>query len=379
MAIAYDNASAGGTTASSTLTYSHTTGTLTDGVLIVGVGYFIRTASITGITYGGVAMTLRRRYDDGTRLATSEIWYLVNPPSGANNVAITKSEATAGMSSVALTLSGVDQTTPIEADGANVVFGTHTTHSGSVTTATANAWVVDGLFGTTGTPTATSSQTRRSSSTPLPGGDVYTIGTRGPVATPGSEAASWSFSSTGNASNMIVVSVKPATATAFNQSAAGAFTFAGNLVKTTSKVTAGAFTFSAVLVRNANKALAGSLSPTGALSKLTQRAVAGSLSPSGALVTGLAYSRSVSGDLTPTGALVAQATRGVTGELSFQATLARTMARATAGTLSFAGALQTNLAISQATAGTLSFGGDLVTQYNPPAPGGGGALQRTQD
>lgn len=228
MAIAYDNATGGSATATNTLTYSHTTGTLTDGVLIVGVGYFLKSASITGITYGGVAMTKRLRYDDGTRQATAEVWYLANPASGANNVVVTKSEATAGLSSVALTLSGVDQTTPIEADnGGNVAFGSHTTHSTTVTTATANAWVVDSLFGTTATPTATSSQTRRASSSALPGGDQQTIGTRGPVATPASETASYSFTSTSNASNLIAVSVKPA-ATAYTLTASGGtFTLTG--------------------------------------------------------------------------------------------------------------------------------------------------------
>lgn len=213
MAIAYDNASGGATTGSAaSLTYSFTAGTLTDGCLFVGVGYYQRTKSISTVTYGGVSMTLYLRYEDGTRGATTEIWRLLNPAAGTANVVITPS-ASMEMTSGAVTLSGVDQTTPIEANnGGKVTFGTHTTHTTNVTTATADAWLLEIFLKDVATATPTSGQTSRTENSGS--GPAYTsfMATRGPIATPASEAANWSFGSVGSATNSIVVSVKPAAA-----------------------------------------------------------------------------------------------------------------------------------------------------------------------
>lgn len=95
MAIAYDATSVGFTVSGTSLTFSHTcTGNRL--VLLVGVMDISgATSVVTGVTYNGVGLTLI----DAVRKRGIErwisLWYLINPATGANNVVITTSQATA--------------------------------------------------------------------------------------------------------------------------------------------------------------------------------------------------------------------------------------------------------------------------------------------
>jgi uncharacterized repeat protein (TIGR01451 family) len=97
----------------SPLTVAHTTGTGTNRLMIVTV-VSVPNQTISGVTYAGVAL---KKLDEATNNAASrpvktEIWYLVNPPSGTANVLISwpsgNLEAAAGVS----TYTGVDPTLP---------------------------------------------------------------------------------------------------------------------------------------------------------------------------------------------------------------------------------------------------------------------------
>jgi prepilin-type N-terminal cleavage/methylation domain-containing protein len=109
-----DAVSSGTTSGGSSITISHTTGSGSDRLMLVGVsmnndGY----ETVTGVTYNGTALTLvgsEATTDD----ARVEIWRLVAPSTGTHNVVITFSaallqEAHAGV----MTFAGVDQTTPL--------------------------------------------------------------------------------------------------------------------------------------------------------------------------------------------------------------------------------------------------------------------------
>lgn len=119
-------------TTTSVHTYSHTVGTLTNGLLIVTV-HSMKAAvdpganhSIDSVTYNGTNLT-RAATEEGpstNRVSKAEIWYLVNPSSGANNVVITVSATTTGLVSYAESMSGADQTTPVGAVSANSGNGT---------------------------------------------------------------------------------------------------------------------------------------------------------------------------------------------------------------------------------------------------------------
>jgi hypothetical protein len=122
MSITYHNAS-GGTQALYTgaLTWAHTVPVgLQYGILIVGVELWDTAGAnnqVNSITYAGQNLTLRRRsaYSGGGCPNRVEVWYLLNPPTGANNVVVTLSEAFP-LRANAITLSGVDQSTPFSTD-----------------------------------------------------------------------------------------------------------------------------------------------------------------------------------------------------------------------------------------------------------------------
>ena len=111
-----DAVSSGTTSGGSSITISHTIGSGSDRLMLVGVsmnndGY----ETVTGVTWNGTALTPvgTEANDDDARV---EIWRLVAPSTGTHNVVVTFSaaleqEAHAGV----VTFTGVDQTTPLGA------------------------------------------------------------------------------------------------------------------------------------------------------------------------------------------------------------------------------------------------------------------------
>lgn len=137
--IAFDAASS--TSGVSTgLTWAHTVGAAgTNRILVVGISFDLRGSSITGVTYGGQALTFIGSSSSAkTRM---ELWYIVAPPTGTNNVVVTGigiAEKIGGATSWA----GVHQTAPLGT--AAFALGTSTTPSVNVTSA-AGEVVVDTL------------------------------------------------------------------------------------------------------------------------------------------------------------------------------------------------------------------------------------------
>jgi hypothetical protein len=133
------------------LTWNHTcTGSnrlLVIGVLLDGGGTPGITASAT---YNGVAMTVGP--DGQVMLATDAsrfiiLFYLVNPDAGTHQVAITFSANVRYPKGGGVSLTGVSQSSPLDAH-ASAHGTTETTQSLSITTVADNAWIVDAL-GTT--------------------------------------------------------------------------------------------------------------------------------------------------------------------------------------------------------------------------------------
>lgn len=109
-----------------TVTFSHTVGTAN--ILFVWVAWATTASTITGITYNGVAMTQAVR--QSTNRAT-EIWYLVNPSAGANNVVITGSAALGRVCAGSHSWNGANTTqTP------QTIFGNGTSTTPSITCGT---------------------------------------------------------------------------------------------------------------------------------------------------------------------------------------------------------------------------------------------------
>ena len=196
----------------SSLTYPVTVGSgLTDRIVVVLVPAYASTnVSVSLITYGGVPLTRVRRDANGVQLAYSEAWYLLAPAAGLHNVVVTMTGPVGSENAIysgALSFSGVDQTTPIDAHAGSVVTGSHGAHGDTITTVTAGAWVVDGVA-TRNPPAAGGNQTQRWS-----GGAAHLErsggSTRGPIATAGATAMNWTWATSGGASAHSVVALKP--------------------------------------------------------------------------------------------------------------------------------------------------------------------------
>lgn len=195
MPIAFDASSAGSITTGNSISYSHTCSG-SDRLLIVGISAADDDQrTISSMTYGGVAMTraIRRVSTAGFDDHWIELWYLVNPATGSNTVSISLSGTVDRAAySNALSLTGVDQTTPL--DATNSAIGDSASPSVNVTTTVDNAWAVDYAIsddsGTGSSPGAgqTSFQNYNDTSD-----DHLTRGSyEGPRATPGSITMSWS-------------------------------------------------------------------------------------------------------------------------------------------------------------------------------------------
>lgn len=214
MAIAYDN-SASGQVASgaSVLTYSHTVGAaLSNGILIISVVYYSLARSVSTITYNGVSCTKILRVNNGAQNAAAELWYLLNPSSGANSVVITlDAAATVTIFGASVSLSGVSQVAP-EANTGTVALGAHTTHSDNITTIANNAWVVDVISYGSGAPAFVAGGSQNSRQTQGDGTQDLGMSTLGPITPAASTAVSWSFNSTGLATAHAVASFAPAAA-----------------------------------------------------------------------------------------------------------------------------------------------------------------------
>lgn len=135
-------------------TWSHT---LSGSDRFLAVSVSIRnqqSETVSGVTYAGTPLTFVGARANETS-AQVEIWQLVAPAVGTDNVVVTLS-APAKIVGGAVSLTGVDQTTPVAASGFTA--GSSTNPSLTFTAVATSAWVIDALaFRSAGnsTPTAT--------------------------------------------------------------------------------------------------------------------------------------------------------------------------------------------------------------------------------
>ena len=146
MAIARDTSTTGGklTGAPSSASWSHTCGTLTNGVLIVSINmHGGSTPGVSAISYNGVAMTQIGSTYNPVSYERLMHYRLVNPASGAHTISITFSGTTDEVYPYASSYSGVDQTTPIDPGGLlNNYSASGTSITGTATLTNANCWLV---------------------------------------------------------------------------------------------------------------------------------------------------------------------------------------------------------------------------------------------
>lgn len=115
MAIGISNTSSGdgGSLKNDEITFSHTVGGNGNRLLVVGVGKRdgVSANAVSGLTFGGVSLTKLSEIHNGTRETGAEIWYLINPSSGAGNIVATM-DVECFFAAGALDLYNVHQTVP---------------------------------------------------------------------------------------------------------------------------------------------------------------------------------------------------------------------------------------------------------------------------
>jgi hypothetical protein len=140
-AIGIDDASDTGLTStdvSNQVTLSHTcTGSDLTLVVTVVSGEFTNVdRDVTGITYNGTAMTKEQELNNDDEHVLTEIWYLANPSTGANDVVVTFAGANDAVIVGAVSISGTNTSDPVDVSGSD--FDTSETSSPSVTVTTNN-------------------------------------------------------------------------------------------------------------------------------------------------------------------------------------------------------------------------------------------------
>jgi hypothetical protein len=180
---------------STTLSWSHTVGTGSDRILIVGIAGEDSSESdlvISSVTYGSANMTLvsgsSATGGSGAFKIKTELYYLLNPDSGTDTVTVTYSGNTASRAGGAVSLLNVAQQAA-EAVSTNANESTNTI-STNITTQTDGAWVVDVVgCGNSGSfTTTTSGMVERFDETTT---DSSGAGSTKSVSSAGSTTMSW--------------------------------------------------------------------------------------------------------------------------------------------------------------------------------------------
>lgn len=209
MAIAFDTATvqvfASG---ASPQTWSHTcTGTN----LVLLVFLIDQSATATGITYNGVAMT---SLISGTSSGGSpySCWGLVNPATGAHTVSVAYTGTTT-VRGFSASYSGVKQTGLPDASTAAGASSSASPFSHSITTVADSSWIVaacDEEAGVASSMTAGTNMTSRQTNVSV-GNFALMIGdTNGPITPAGSTSQSFSWAGGAGFPNIIQISLAPA-------------------------------------------------------------------------------------------------------------------------------------------------------------------------
>lgn len=202
MALAIEGVATATGSGSGPFTWSHTCSS-TDRFLLIGVSYYTAAATISALTYNGVALTVVPSSTVTIGQYTSTLYSLIAPDSGSNTVSITFTATVYDFGAGAIAFSGAHQTTPLGT--AATASNTSTTPSVNVTAASGEL-VIDTLtIVHTGTLTVGADQTQRWNGVSSIGHIKYASSSEDGVAT---TTMSWS-NSTSQAWALSSVAVKP--------------------------------------------------------------------------------------------------------------------------------------------------------------------------
>lgn len=216
-AIGFDSSSTRSTNNGNALSWAHTVGAGANRLLVVALSLRHTGAqAATAVTYNGTNLTplIIRTNNNNARV---ELWYLINPPSGTANVAITWSGASTRAVGGAMSFSGVDQTTPLEdPEGATGNSTAGSAVSITVTTTMRGVWVIDAVASRTGLNMTIAGGRMERWNIATGGGNsgraVGAASTRGPIVFPAAITMNWTASGGGGSTPawaIVGVGVRP--------------------------------------------------------------------------------------------------------------------------------------------------------------------------
>lgn len=186
--IVYDASSNSGyQTAASSYSWSHTCTGSNRGLAVDISLLSVPGTTVSGITYNGIALSFVGAKSTVSGAGRVEQWFLANPASGTNTIAVTLSAAV-GSAGTAVSYTGVHQTSPTEAfNSAQATNVGATDATVSITTVAVNDWV-HGAIATSDTA-ITANQTSRNNVTGAAGSGANED--TGPIASPGATTISY--------------------------------------------------------------------------------------------------------------------------------------------------------------------------------------------
>lgn len=218
MAIAFDNKTGGSSNNASSTSFSHTT-TGSNRLLIVIASYLKVPAnlSISVPTYNGVSMTqIQGEVLSNGGNVEYAMFYLLNPASGANTLAISISGSADICAGYAFSYTGVLQAASLDDSSTGTGATAPSNMTGTVTTTVVNDWGF--LLGAGATVAASTNSTLvQATIVGGNGGSFFDTSGIGGFASTGSNSMTVSYTSD-NPNNYIIAAFKPAgvTATAHN-------------------------------------------------------------------------------------------------------------------------------------------------------------------
>lgn len=190
--IALDNTSSlPATTGSTTISWSHTITSNTNGILLVGIAYTGSSTTVSGVTYNGVAMTpTTTTYAITTSYFLAQ-YYLLLPATGTHNVAVTFSNSTTFAQGGGVSLTNVAQSAPEAVATTNAI--TAGTIGGSITTISDNAWIVDVIAMTSSASAFTAANIQAFNNADTTSSRVVAGQYGGPYTPAGSKTSNWTI------------------------------------------------------------------------------------------------------------------------------------------------------------------------------------------
>ncbi|MBV8517454.1 MAG: DUF11 domain-containing protein [Acidobacteria bacterium] len=218
--VVQNSAAANFTNGAPTVTMAHTipAATANNRLLLVGVHMNVNTptgATVTSVSYGAQTLTLLEAITDAAVDTRTEVWYLLNPNTGTNNVSVTMGGVGAGQTVRgvigAITYSGANQTMPSTIVSTNT--GTTSPATSTALTSATNDTIVDFVSAresVTLTVNAAQTQNYNISNAGTSNNDVQAASSRRAAAA-GTTTMSWTLSANRSWTD-IAVNVRPAQA-----------------------------------------------------------------------------------------------------------------------------------------------------------------------